>query len=127
MPETRTFHTPRLDPSRLSQSLGNWFRGQGFEVQNLDLPGGDITIQARKGGWRNAVGLAVALNVGLRLRGESLVVEIGEGKWADKAAAAAVSMFVLWPLAITAGYGAWQQSKLPQQTFDFVRQYLAAA
>ena len=35
---------------------------------------------------------------------------IGAGKWLDKAIAGTVSIFVLWPLAVTAGFGAWEQS-----------------
>jgi hypothetical protein len=34
--------------------------------------------------------------------GETLTVEIGAGKWIDKAAVGTVSLFILWPLAVTA-------------------------
>jgi len=29
-------------------------------------------------------------------------------------------MFILWPLAITAGYGAWEQMKMPEKVFDYI-------
>jgi hypothetical protein len=31
-----------------------------------------------------------------------------------------VSMFMLWPLAITAGFGAWEQTKMPDKVFDYI-------
>jgi len=36
-----------------------------------------------------------------------------------------VSLFILWPLAITAGMGAWEQMKMPDKVFDFVGNRLA--
>jgi hypothetical protein len=29
-------------------------------------------------------------------------------------------MVVLWPLAITAGYGAWEQMKMHDKIFDYI-------
>jgi hypothetical protein len=54
-----------------------------------------------------------------------LTVQIGAGKWIDKAAAGTVSMFVLWPLAITAGIGAWEQMKMPEKIFNYIGTQLA--
>ena len=63
-----------------------------------------ILLQIKKrGGWRNYVGMATSLNVLFHQSGDTLTVEIGAGKWIDKAAVGTVSMFVLWPLAVTAG------------------------
>ncbi|HLO89004.1 MAG TPA: hypothetical protein VK203_28905 [Nostocaceae cyanobacterium] len=70
------------------------------------------------------MGLSSALNIVLRYHNNILTVEIGAGKWADKAIVGTISMFVLCPLAFTAAYGAWQQKKLPQRTFDFIQQYI---
>jgi hypothetical protein len=64
------------------------------------------------------------LNVVLRLRGNELQVEIGAGKWIDKATTGTVSLFVLWPLAVTTAFGAWQQAKLPQRTFSAIDDYI---
>jgi hypothetical protein len=127
MSETRNFNAPNLDLSRLATALVDWYRGQDFKVQQIDMQEGGILVQASQGGWRNVVGMASALNVVLRQDVTGLVVEIGAGKWLDKAAVGAVSMFVLWPLALAAAYGAWQQSQLPKRTFEFIQQYLAVS
>jgi hypothetical protein len=126
MPDQRVFHAPNLDMGRLVQSLADWYRAQKFDVQVLDLPQGGVVIQARQDEtWRNLLGVSSALNVALRRQGDSLQVEIGAGKWVDKAVAAGAGLFLLWPLLFTAAYGAWQQSKLPQRTFEFIQYFIA--
>lgn len=125
MSETRTFQAPEIDLSDLASNLGDWYRSQRFEVQLLDVHGGGILVQASKGGWRNVVGMSSALNVVLSQDGSTLSVEVGAGKWLDKAAVGAVSLAVLWPLAIAAAWGTWKQSQLPKQTYDFIQQFIA--
>ncbi|MFN3930019.1 MAG: zinc ribbon domain-containing protein, partial [Thermoflexus sp.] len=66
-----------------------------------------------------------ALNVALRREGDKLIVEVGAGKWVDKAVAAGAGVFILWPLLFTAAYGAWQQSQLPKRTFEFIQHFIA--
>ena len=39
---------------------------------------------------------------------------------ADKQGAGAVGLFLLWPLAVTAGIGAYKQKKLPSEIFEVV-------
>lgn len=124
MSETQTFNAPNLDLNHLATALLNWYRVQNFNVQQIDMQEGGILVQASKGGWRNAVGMASALNVIMHQSEASLTIEIGAGKWLDKAAVGAASMLVLWPLALVAAYGAWQQSQLPKRTFEFVQQYV---
>jgi hypothetical protein len=65
--------------------------------------------------------MATSLNVVFH-QGEddTLTVEIGAGKWIDKAAVGTVSLLILWPLAITAGIGAWEQMKMPDNIFDYI-------
>jgi hypothetical protein len=127
MPEQRLFHAPNLNMPHLSQALADWYRSQRFEVQLLEAPGGGMVLQARQEeAWRSVLGMSATLNILMRHQADgNLVVEIGAGKWFDKAAAAGVGMFVLWPMLLTAGYGAWQQSKLPQRTFEFIQNFIA--
>ena len=51
-------------------------------------------------------------------------VEIGAGRWIDKATTGAVAYFILWPLAVTAGIGAWQQLKMPERAFEHIAKLL---
>jgi len=64
--------------------------------------------------------MSTSLNIVFRQDGDILNVEIGAGKWIDKAAVGTVSMFILWPLAVTAGFGAWEQMKMPDRVFGYI-------
>ena len=80
-----------------------------------------ILLQIKKrGGWRDFVGMATSLNIVFHQSVDTLTVEIGAGKWLDKAAVGTVSMFILWPLAITAGFGVWEQAKMPEKVFSYI-------
>lgn len=126
MSETQNFYALNLKLDSLVQALTDWYRAQSFNVQVLNVPGGGTLIQAsQEGTWRNVVGMSSALNVVLRQKGGELTVEIGAGKWMDKALAAGVAWFVLWPLLFTAAYGAWKQSNLPKLTFEFIQQFVS--
>jgi hypothetical protein len=89
----------------------------GFSCQRLTTEDGGTLIQIERGGfggWRKVVGMSSTLNVVFRHEGNAVQVEIGAGKWIDKAVVGTVSLFVLWPLTVTAGIGAWQQMKMPE-------------
>jgi hypothetical protein len=124
MSETRSFHAPDISVNSLVNALSDWYRSQNYTVQALDVHGGGVLLQAKRGGWRNLVGMSSALNIVLRQQGANLAVEIGAGQWADKAIVGTVSLFVLWPLAVTAAWGTWKQSQLPNRTFEFIQQFV---
>lgn len=105
----------------LIADVRSWLNSQEFDSQQMSAEGGGQLLQIKKrGGWRDLVGMSTSLNVLFIQSGDTLTVEIGAGKWVDKAAAGAVSLIILWPLAITAGFGAWGQMKMPERIFDFV-------
>lgn len=107
--------TPIID------ALERWLSEQNFLVQRLRTEDERILLQvARKGGWRKAIGMSTALNVVIAHDVNALTVEIGQGRWVDKAIVGTVSLFVLWPLMVTAGFGAWQQMRMPSKIFDFI-------
>ncbi|HXF68562.1 MAG TPA: hypothetical protein VNK89_02040 [Thermoflexus sp.] len=106
MSEQRVFHAPNLDMGRLVQALLDWYGAEKFEVQALDLPQGGVVSQARQEEtWRQLLGGSSALNVALRREGDKLIVEVGAGKWVDKAVAAGAGLLAaslhrrLWRLA----------------------------
>ena len=98
--------------------MKRWLDFQGFDSQQMQTEDRRVLLQIkRRGGWRDFVGMATSLNIVFNPSEDTLNVEIGSGKWIDKAAVGTVSMFILWPLAITGGFGAWEQMKMPDKIF----------
>ena len=123
---SRRYTCPEEDAIRLIQDVKGWLDSQGFDTQQVSADDQSLLIQIKKrGGWRDLVGMATSLNILFHHNADTLTVEIGAGKWIDKAAVGAVSLVILWPLAITAGMGAWEQMKMPDRIFDFVGSRMA--
>lgn len=109
------------DTPRLIADVTGWLDSEDFASQQMNAENGGLLLQIKKrGGWRDFVGMSTSLNIVFHQSGDTLTVEIGAGKWIDKAAVGTVSMFILWPLALTAGFGAWEQMKMPERVFDFI-------
>ena len=104
-----------------------FLHNEKMEVQTLGHPGCKV-IQARLGrvGLKRMVGMDKAIEVRLSHEGQRLVVEMGNAKWADKAVVMAVSMFVMWPLAITSGIGIYKQNELFEQIRTVIDRYFFA-
>jgi hypothetical protein len=119
--KSRRYACAPNDNDRLIGDVKGWLDSQGFDSQQMSTEAGSTLLQIKKrGGWRDFVGMATSLNIVFHQAADTLTVEIGAGKWIDKAAVGTVSMFILWPLAVTAGFGAWEQAKMPEKIFDFI-------
>jgi hypothetical protein len=119
--KSRRYTCTPVDAPQLIGDVKGWLNEQGFDSQQMNTEDQSLLLQIKKrGGWRNYVGMATSLNILFHQSADTLTVEIGAGKWIDKAAVGTVSMFVLWPLAVTAGYGAWEQMKMPEKVFDYI-------
>ena len=130
MADQRTYHAPGLDLDDLSVALEGWFQNKGFEAQIVDQEEGKV-IQARKGDegwtdWRSWLGVSAALTIEMRLRDENLVVQTGAAKWIDKVGVGIAGVLLAPIFLIPAAYGVWQQSKLPNEVFQYIQQYIAA-
>ena len=119
--KSRRFICSQGEMLRLIADVKGWLGTQGFDSQQMNTESQGVFLQIKKrGGWRDFVGMATSLNIVFHQSGDTLTVQIGAGKWIDKAAVGTVSMFILWPLAITAGFGAWEQMKMPEKILDYI-------
>ncbi len=126
MNKMQSFHCPYSLYQDLILSTQNWLGGEGFKHQKLMREDGGTLIQIEKqGGWKKLIGMSTALNIVFRQVDNTVNVEIGEGRWADKAIVGTISLVVLWPLAVTAGFGAWQQAKMPERIFAHIAMFLS--
>jgi hypothetical protein len=123
--QRRSFQCPISLFQELTRTVLGWLSAEGFNCQRLQMEDGGIVIQIEKaGGWRKVLGMSTAVHILFRQVENTVNVEIGNGRWLDKAAAGTLSLLILWPLAITAGIGAWQQMKLPERVFGYVAEYI---
>ena len=126
MPQERMFYAPNVELEPLALELEGWLKGREFETQLMPLEGDGRVVQARQDrGWKAAIGLGLASNIALTRVGSNIKVEVGQGKWLDKAAVGAVGLLLLWPALVPAAIGAWQQSRLPEEVFSRVGAYVA--
>jgi hypothetical protein len=125
MTQSKTFHCPSSRFPDLIASTQSWLAGEGFKCQKLQTEDGGTLLQIEKvGGWRKFLGMSTALNIVFHQVEKTVNVEIGAGRWIDKATTGAVAYFILWPLAVTAGIGAWQQVKMPERVFAHIAKFL---
>lgn len=108
--------------ARVIGDVRGWLNSQDFDTQQIQADQDSVLLQVKKRGtWRDYVGMSTSLNIVFHpCEDDTLTVEIGAGKWIDKAAVGTVSLFILWPLAITAGIGAWEQMQMPEKIFDYI-------
>ena len=122
MNESRVFMFNGTEVSQIVTRLENFFRTEkGMEVQSSQTTDGYVMQASQpKDGWKTLTGMRLALTVQMAVMGDKLNVSIGEGQWSDKIGAGAIGLFVAWPLAITAGMGAFKQKKLPGEVFQVI-------
>jgi len=120
--QTRSFPCTTEKFHGLVSDLENWLISQNFNCQQLTTEDGGTLLQvAKKGGWRKFIGMGTALNIVLRQSSNNITVEIGAGRWIDKAVVGTVAMLLIWsPIIVTAGIGAWQQKKLPKKIYQYI-------
>ena len=108
------------------ECLRNFFFAENMECQSFNTGNGYIVqARVRSGGVKQLIGMDKAVEVRFNMvpGSNQITVEMGGAKWADKAAVMAVSMFVLWPLAITSGVGIYGQKKVLDKAKTVIEQY----
>lgn len=128
MSESRTFILNGVDAQTVVDHLADFLRSEkGMEVQNTQTPDGYILQAGQpKDTWKTLTGMRLATTVQIVVTGEQMNVLIGEGQWTDKIGAGAIGLFVAWPLAITAGMGAFKQKKLPGEIFQEIERCICS-
>lgn len=122
MNETRVFMLNGTQVQDIVTRLEGFFRTEkGMDVQSSQTTDGYVMQASQpKDGWKTLAGMRLAVTVQMAVAGDQLNVSIGEGQWSDKIGAGAIGLFVAWPLAITAGMGAYKQKKLPSEVFQVI-------
>lgn len=127
--QSRVYQLPEeITIDALGRGIEGFLRtDKGMTVEGTATPEGYfLQAKTESDGWKSISGMAQAVQVQIVQSGSMATVEIGHGKWSDKVGAGVAGAFLFAPLAITAGIGAYQQSKLPDEIFSFIDQFLAS-
>ena len=127
MAESKIFELNGIDVQQVAEGVESFLRDEKkMEVQCAAYEDGYYIQAGQSDTLRTLSGMKLATTVQLSVIDDNLNVTIGEGQWTDKLGAGAVGMFFAWPLAVTAGIGAYKQKKLPEEIFNVVARLTAS-
>lgn len=115
-----------VDIEKVGQAIQGWLREKKqLHAEGMHTNEGYLVQAKEEDSWKKIVGMDSAIQVQIFKAGEDqIMVNVGSGKWVDKAGAATIGMVAFAPLAVTAAIGAWNQKKLPDELFEFVEQFI---
>ena len=125
--ESRFYPGVQADPTQLTRELRALFDGDSaFEVQTMQVSTTAV-VQARKTSTlRDLTGLSAALTIKITPEHGGTRVEIGMQKWLDKAAVAAVAVFLSAGLLLALpALGAYWQYKLTEDAWKIIEGHVA--
>jgi Double zinc ribbon len=125
--ESRFYPGVEADVASLQRELRTLFdRDDAFEVQTMQVSATSV-LQARKTGTlRDLTGLSAALTIKVTPEHGGTRVEIGMQKWFDKAAVAAVAVFLSSGLLLALpALGFYWQHKLTEDTWKTIESHIA--
>jgi hypothetical protein len=120
--EARFYNSSAIDIERLAVDLENFLRTQGYQVQHIGN-NEQMMVQLKKGGDLEAlIGLQAALTITMQRTSGGVIVGTGQQKWVDKAAVGIAGLAIppLWPLMVTAGFGAVRQVELANKALSII-------
>lgn len=121
--DARFYNSDDIDIERLALDLVKAYQAQGYNAQNIGDQG-QMLVQLKKGGDFEAIlGMQAALSLSIQRTSGGVLAMIGKQRWIDKAAVGAIGIAgiaFLWPLAVTAGVGAFRQASLANQALNMV-------
>lgn len=116
------FYIPVEDGKKVINLLISRLKSDGYETQAFSQDNQTL-IQAKRGGaLRTIFGTSTAININVNYSSDSFDVDFSNGKWVGKGVVGGIGAFVVfWPLLVTAGIGAYNQSELSNKILNIIR------
>ena len=112
--------SPDLDIERIARDLEGYYLSQDSQMQHFGNKD-HMVVQLKMGSdFEAVIGMQAGLTITLQRYPRGVVATVGQQQWIDKAAAGAIGMLLLWPLAVTAGVGVIRQASLESQVFSML-------
>jgi hypothetical protein len=125
--ESRFYPGVEVDAARLQTDLRKLFdKKEAFQIQTMQVSSTSV-LQARKAGTlRDLTGLSAALTIKVTPEHAGTRVEIGMQKWFDKAAVAAVAVFLSSGLLLVLpALGFYWQHRLTEDAWNLIESHIA--
>ena len=124
--QTTYIITQNFDLENFAKNLSVFLEGKKLSVQKFQAETNKWVVQAREDAtWKKYLSMDKAITVKISQSSNSLSVEIGSGKWIDKAAGVAVGWFLFWPTLVTSAIGTYQQMQLPKEIDAYIAKYMS--
>src|SRR2546421_13024496 len=105
--DARFYGSNDLNIERLATDLEHFFRGQGYQVQQIGN-NDQMMVQLKKGSdFESIIGMQAALTVTIQRTGGGGMAAVGQQKWGEKAAVGGAGIVFpgFWALLLTGGGG----------------------
>lgn len=114
-----------VDCDSIGHAVESFLRDRkNLYTEGVKVPEGYFVQAKENTGWKKITGMDSSVQVRVIPTGDMVNIEIGTGKWVEKAGMATVGVLFFAPLAITSAIGAWNQKKLPQEIFAYIEQFI---
>src|ERR1044072_6513553 len=125
--ESRFYPGVQADPTQLTRELRALFDGDSaFEVQTMQVSTTAVVLARKTSTLRDLTGLSAPLTIKITPEHGGTRVEIGMQKWLDKAAVAAVAVFLSAGLLLALpALGAYWQYKLTEDAWKIIEGHVA--
>lgn len=118
--QKRFYLNSEFELESVLSDLREYFAVSEHEAQVFKV-GPSTVLQAKKESTlMNLSGLSSALTVQIAPEGDGQWVEVGIGKWIEKAAVGVVGYAIFWPLLITSALGFYNAHKLSEEVWRII-------
>lgn len=126
MAESKIFKlVPGVDCDSVGLAVEGFLRERkGLYVEGVKVPEGYFVQAKEPTTWKKFAGMDTSVQVRIIPTADMINVEVGTGKWIEKAGLATAGMIFFAPLAVTTAIGAWWQKKLPGEIFEQIEKFL---
>lgn len=118
--QKRFYPNSELDLDSVLSDLREYFAVNSHEIQVFRVGPGTVLQAKKESTLTNLSGLSSALTVQITPEGAGTWVEVGIGKWLEKAAVGVVGYAISWPLMITSALGFYNTHKLSEEVWRVI-------
>ncbi len=122
--DNRYYPGVEVDAPQLMSELRNIFDSE-YNVQTMQLASTSVLQAGKSSTLRDLAGLSSALTIKITPEHGGTRAEMGMQKWLDKAAVAAVGVFVFPPLLALAALGAYWQYRVTEDAWKIIEDHIA--